>query len=216
MQREKYLKGMGRSSWMLLCVAFLCNWNSGEGACSIGSVWSCPAGTFSSTGTQTTAVSSCDHSCDRSCDFLGLSCDYCTGCDVCPVPTRFYPETLTTDAIDAAVARGFGCKWCQPGRYNPHTRQTRCTDCPAGRYTSLQTRVSLGDCLSCPEGKVGSRGGLDSATKCQTCVAGQYSKAGDTSCTKCGGCDVGWYRLSCGGGNPGKSLTLDLTLDPNP
>ena len=159
---------------------------------------------YSSTGYQTVSPSSCDEDCDSSCDFLGFSCDHCDVCSSCPIPTRIYPYGETF---------GFGCKFCQPGRYTPYKKQKRCNDCPAGRYSSVPSRKALVDCNYCPDGKIGTRTGLDKAESCETCVAGQYSKAGDTKCTVCEGCEVGWYRSECGGGNPGKCVRCSNKKD---
>ena len=93
------------------------------------------------------------------------------------------------------------CEVCPAGKYSDSIGPDACTSCPGGTYGPSEEASS---CQACAAGKANANGAGQTMEElaCSDCNTGEYSSAGDESCTMC---SAGKYSALTG--------TADACLD---
>jgi rubredoxin len=131
----------------------------------------CPAGTFSTLMTATSA-----NSCQQCTSGKFSSSDGSLLCYSCDSGT--YADGLANT----------GCTVCPAGKYASGSERSECTNCPGGKYledagTDKLLHNSGDDCKSCSAGKYS----IDDVghAACSSCPAGKRSNSGSDTCDLC-------------------------------
>lgn len=139
----------------------------GQSSCS-----SCPSGSFQRTEGQIT-------------------------CELCPIGTYQDQQrqpfcSLCPFGRSSSVTGSIECSFCPYGlttNFSGATNSEFCIPCLAGKFSSMENRLSLAGspllCESCVQGKYGPINGLNSSEKCLTCRSGTYSLVSSSTCTDC-------------------------------
>ena len=132
--------------------------------------FTCPAGTFSAGGSDSTACNSCPAGTYS----LNTGSSVCTSC---VAGTYSAQVQATSQSV---------CTACLPGKYSAAagaTSSIACTSCPAGTYSETAASTA---CAKCPAGKYSASTGANSSSTCLACVMGQFNDlSGESSCQAC-------------------------------
>ena len=217
--------GLKASQRCNMCVPGKYKTTSSTDACT-----TCPAGTFSITA-GASALSTC-----MSCGYNPSSADF-TYC-LCPVNQYWsYPDCAACTSCggnprcsespsgsvgweNCVCSPGFtgpdhnNCVKCAGGKYKSVASSSVCTNCPAGKYSTIGASV----CTDCPAGTYSASTG---ATDCQNCSVNTQSLVGSTALTSCL-CSPGFTGpdhnncVNCAGGkyksDPGFSVCTDCPV----
>jgi len=143
--------------------------SEGVGAMSSATCISCSAGTYSAT--------------DRS------------HCVACPLDS-----TSPSSSRDMSYCRcnagysglnGDTCIRCSAGTHKASLGTAECTECTAGRYSTMEGALSADVCIKCASGKYSETVGAASSTSCMTCPQYSVSSEGSSEKTACK-CETGY------------------------
>jgi hypothetical protein len=197
--------------------------------------WECQACPVSTT-TPANGSSSCEY-CPALIDDTTGACIICTGVGDVAVANVIVTSSgnimeVSCQNCQAGYEKiGLDCVACPVGRANP-LAGSECSDCVAGRYTTLEATI---ECAECSPGYYQENNGTDA---CEKCPAGRASDYGQSACDICAAgnytaleaqaacvqCPIGRYSASaeastcvgCTGNTytdePGMSVPLDCPL----
>ena len=96
--------------------------------------------------------------------------------------------------LDGTINDGTLCDICPVGKHTVNTRQSGCSECPAGQYGAFDADVvdidgkkrDITRCSLCPAGRRSTKVGATSIEACVPCKSGHYtSEEGSTKCIGC-------------------------------
>lgn len=98
------------------------------------------------------------------------------GCDGACEPgyTTLFPGSTTNDQCIAPCpvgrySSGYGCQYCEKGKYGAYVARGDCEDCPVGTFQSKRGGLI---CTVCPAGKGSQMTGVRDSLSCENCAPG--------------------------------------------
>ena len=132
------------------------------------------------------------------CPFTCVSNAYIWSASACTAGVCPVSFTYTNTQYILGVTYPSCTTECKPGYYGSATNPTVCTACSPGSWSARGATA----CTPCALGKYQD---LSAETGCKDCVgpAGYAANTGQSACTPCANCTVGYYRSGCGGSAAG-------------
>ena len=162
-------------------------YNDQTGKTSEADCKSCADGQYSAPGEEV-----CSHStCPKGTDGTDGQCTPCTAgkyndkpgqaCEVCHDTTDIMTKKHSTVGQSSCV---YTVMTCPAGTYAVTSTQS-CENCPVGKYSEQQGRMSASHCTACAVGTYNSKTGQNAQSACKNCGSGKTSSVNNDDCEAC-------------------------------
>ena len=162
-------------------------YNDQTGKTSEADCKSCADGQYSAPGEEV-----CSHStCPKGTDGTDGQCTPCTAgkyndkpgqaCEVCHDTTDIMTKKHSTVGQSSCV---YTVTTCPAGTYAVTSTQS-CENCPVGKYSEQQGRMSASHCTACAVGTYNSKTGQNAQSACKNCGSGKTSSVNNDDCEAC-------------------------------